>query len=216
MRNERFVLQKGMLLGVSGWWFVLVEAVYYDGMLRLHCICDNANNIYSHAPDEVDTFLTLTEVGNVNWGWPDELDLYEGKYTQYRRREIPYDVVAEVLTGRHDDRFTHWSKTKATSTEASRQRCKHCGSISDGHTPGCPGTPKTAVQVCDHDGHGMCEVCVPNGKRKMLGDEESVTQEKDFGGCWYCGRESRWLATNKETSYWKCVPGCTAKGDDNA
>lgn len=111
MKRKPFLLQKGMLLGEGGWWYVLVEAIWQDGKLHLHCICDNANNIYSHEPEHIDTFLSPQEIGNANWGWPDD---FGEEHNEYRTRSIPYDVVAEVLLGRHDDRFTHWGRPKET------------------------------------------------------------------------------------------------------
>lgn len=113
-RSERFVLEKGMLLGHDAWWYVLVKAVFENGKTHLYCICDNANNIYSFTPDVVDTFLTPNEVGNANWSWPEDFnDEEDDKVATYRARSIPYDVVAEVLIGRHDDRFNHWATSTA-------------------------------------------------------------------------------------------------------
>lgn len=87
MRNTVLPIKlvKGALIAVDGWYYVLVYPyASKDGSLSLFCICDNANNIYSWKVEHIDEFPPAD-------------------------REIPYDVIAEVLLGEHDDRFEHWT-----------------------------------------------------------------------------------------------------------
>jgi len=95
-------LEKGMLVSLDGIWYVVV-LVRYDsvrGETILYCICDNANNTYSWSVNKIDSYLTLKEIGNLGYGEPERGVLCD--------REIPYDVITEVLAGRHDNRFDHW------------------------------------------------------------------------------------------------------------
>ena len=63
-----------------------------DGGAGVHCICDNANNIY---------FLTMKQLSEGVLFDPKDFDSYEKRYSQ------TMEVVGEVLSGQHDDRFTH-------------------------------------------------------------------------------------------------------------
>jgi len=61
----------------------------------LHCICDNANNIYSW------DIVRLKEKNLID---PKDFDDYQDRYDQ------TMCVVGEVLSGQHDDRFKHWRR----------------------------------------------------------------------------------------------------------
>lgn len=98
MGMSRTKISKGMLVGDQGWWFVVVNAVWDESKLWLQCICDNANNVYSFEPHEVDVMVSLEALGNNGW---EMVQVPEA----YRDREFPYGVVTEVLSGRHDDRW---------------------------------------------------------------------------------------------------------------
>lgn len=111
-------IQKGTVIGWD-WFFVVVEAVIdKQGLdLDLRCICDNANNIYSFGLSGI-----LKETNPHKWLIIDPktaieikasgsiYDLSEEDQKIYEEigREIPDDVIAEVLVGYHDHRFSHW------------------------------------------------------------------------------------------------------------
>jgi len=99
-------LEKGMLISIGDWWYVLVEVMVKYEKVFLHCICDNANNIYSFEPHEIKAFMSLKEIGYYNWEIPERLK--QLIHSHLIARGIPYDVITEVLTGQHDDRFSHW------------------------------------------------------------------------------------------------------------
>lgn len=97
-------LEKGSCIFYQDLWYVLVEAITDGTQVWLHCICDNANNIYSWVPDKDMIFLTPKEslqLSNYRW-LPDRYDDAE----HLHQREIPVEVIAEVLSGLHDDRFS--------------------------------------------------------------------------------------------------------------
>lgn len=98
-------IEKGMIISADTCWYVVVEQLFrkYNGKTYIHCICDNANNIYSFEPSEVHSYMTLKEVGNLGFSRPDR-EMPE----HLKNREIPYDVIVEVLSGKHDNRFSHW------------------------------------------------------------------------------------------------------------
>jgi hypothetical protein len=98
-------IDKGMLISSDTCWYVVVEfGVAKDGKLAMNCICDHANNIYQWNLPEIHSYMTLKEVGALGWRKP-EREIHE----HVRGREIPYDVIVEVLSGKHDDRFEHWN-----------------------------------------------------------------------------------------------------------
>ena len=102
-------VQKGSVTWVNGWWYVVVEQKGED----LHSICDNANNIYSNKLSECELIATPYEAMTMH-GWDycpsreDDENFSEKALELHRKREIPADVIAEVLAGCHDDRFSHW------------------------------------------------------------------------------------------------------------
>jgi hypothetical protein len=99
-------LEKGMLISVDSCWYVVVHVFFKDGRTYLYCICDHANNIYAWEVEHVHTHLSRNEIANLGYSWPDR-DL-----GNLKDRDIPYDVIAEVLLGREDDRFDHWENHK--------------------------------------------------------------------------------------------------------
>lgn len=93
----------------ESWWYIVVEQVGND----LHCICDNANNIYSFTIDDIVHYYTPYQaMKRANWGnayleTEEENDILNELVD---KRDIPVDVIAEVLAGCHNDRFDHWKK----------------------------------------------------------------------------------------------------------
>lgn len=85
-------LEKGMLITVDGWWYVAISFDYDIGTRvgRVWCVCDNANNIYDWDLGHVTHYMTLHDVSEEKRSPID--------------REIPHDVIVEVLSGRHDSR----------------------------------------------------------------------------------------------------------------
>ena len=94
----RKVITKGSCVMSCGIWYVVVN-VLEDSV---DCICDHANNIHNWTSANIEHVATLKEIGNLGWETPEDL------IEPISRREIPYDVIVEVLSGRHDDRFDHW------------------------------------------------------------------------------------------------------------
>jgi len=103
------ILKKGTVIGWD-WWFVVIE-VTVSG--HVHCICDNANNIYSFESKEI-----LDDEDPHEWLLiqPEEFDeissLFvdlDNKYHHLLERDLPFHVVVEALSGEHDERFKHWS-----------------------------------------------------------------------------------------------------------
>lgn len=83
-------LEKGCYFAVDGCYYVLVYPYYSfkTKALKLFCICDNANNIYSWDLDDIRPPAVL------------------------RDRKVPFDVIVEVLRGQHDHRFDHWVRAE--------------------------------------------------------------------------------------------------------
>jgi hypothetical protein len=92
-------LEKGSLIFELGVWYVVVVT----DSKNAYCICDHANNIYSTPLKTVEFTCTAREaMYSHGWGISDHvLQEYIDK------RPIPVDVIAEVLSGCHDDRFEH-------------------------------------------------------------------------------------------------------------
>lgn len=102
------LLEKGGLIFVTGGWFIIVNIRLIKGEIIFDCICDNANNIYSHQAKEVDYAANLKEINQYSFtsGASD-------KFNEIcQERKIPYEVIVEVLAGGHDDRFDHWYVTE--------------------------------------------------------------------------------------------------------
>ena len=80
---------------MNGWWYVVVAVK--DG--QVYCICDNANNRYVWDLSHFSYFATPYQaVRAARWGHgEDELMILK------RERDIPIGVIAEVLSGCHDD-----------------------------------------------------------------------------------------------------------------
>jgi hypothetical protein len=102
------ILKKGTIIGWD-WWYVVIE-IALSG--QVHCICDNANNIYSFSFKEIletkdprEWILLQPEEFNKKHRLLIHLD---NEYYSLINRELPYDVIIEALHGKHDDRFLHW------------------------------------------------------------------------------------------------------------
>lgn len=93
-------ISKGTIIFVASCWYVVVEV--HEG--KLFCICDNANNIYSWNLADCDCIASAKEaISAANWGNGDDKLI-----SALNERECPFEVIAEVLVGLHDDRFDHW------------------------------------------------------------------------------------------------------------
>lgn len=98
---KKAYLQKGTVVRSSGWWFVVVHVIYSQNETYLECICDNANNVYTHRPEECDIIISANMAVRAD-GWGDgSEELREA----VRERSLPISVIAEVLSGQHDDRW---------------------------------------------------------------------------------------------------------------
>lgn len=96
-------LEKGMLVSNGLWWFVVIEVYCRKDTNKTYigCVCDNANNIYSFEPQEIEYYLPLKAIARWGYGKPNNIP------ENLRDREIPFDVISEVLAGGEDDRFEH-------------------------------------------------------------------------------------------------------------
>lgn len=110
MKNYRKI-QKGTVIGWD-WFYVVVEIVITDGKAYCHCICDNANNSYSFSIDEIlqttepHKHLIISPIKAISrQNWDSKLTDEDEKIFLEINREIPMDVIAEVLSGKHDDRW---------------------------------------------------------------------------------------------------------------
>ncbi len=94
-------MNKGDIIFVGGIWYIVTK----DNGKYISCICDHANNIHGWEHQSVDLKLTAREAMRFH-GWreyPDHLD--EEKVMKITdERAIPVTVIAEVLSGCHDDR----------------------------------------------------------------------------------------------------------------
>lgn len=102
------VIKKGTIIGWD--WFYVVVEVTISG--NVHCICDNANNIY---PFTLAQILDTKEPSEWIILQPEEFEEryqffadLEDEYKSLIEREIPYEVVAKSLCGIYDHRFSHW------------------------------------------------------------------------------------------------------------
>lgn len=92
------VVEKGSLVYTIGWFFVVVK----ETRKGFNCICDNANNIYYWEYDQsvVIPLSFLKQRQDVKL------------LCENLKREIPWDVIQEVLDGEHNGRFNHWHELK--------------------------------------------------------------------------------------------------------
>lgn len=99
---------KGSVIQVDNIFYVVVEEVGNS----LHCLCDNANNRYFW--DKKDVLITLTPKQAMEYyvyGQVfDECELSD-KLHEFGR-EIPADVIAQVLSGLQDERFSDYKDAK--------------------------------------------------------------------------------------------------------
>ena len=96
-------IEKGMLVSTDYIWYVVVEIINYNGKGMVRCICDNANNIYTWDFDQITHHLSLKEIGS--HGWANFNETKERLSKDLRERPIPFEVIVEVLSGKHDDRW---------------------------------------------------------------------------------------------------------------
>lgn len=95
-------LEKGGLIWIEPTcWYVIVNIHLREkNRVTLDCICDNANNIYGWDAEEVSYVMTPRQCSDTNWDqWPDNIP------DRYKERGIPWNVIVEVLSGKHDERF---------------------------------------------------------------------------------------------------------------
>ena len=97
-------ITKGGIIFESAWWYVIVNVkLSHDGRVLIDCICDNANNIYCIEIKNIDFIATASEaMYAVNFSGCGD----EKIRTLHHKRPIPVDVIAEVLSGIHDKRFS--------------------------------------------------------------------------------------------------------------
>jgi hypothetical protein len=91
-------IQKGMMVSPGDFWYVVVNTTVANGVLGFDCICDHANNIYYFNHSEIIHYISLSDIADgiaENPSIPDDL----------AKRGIPYQVIVEVLSGKHDSRF---------------------------------------------------------------------------------------------------------------
>jgi len=92
-------VEKGGIALVSGIWYIIVNIHCNKNNKEgsFDCICDHANNIHHWKFDDVEYFASLKEINNYNYG------LASDKFNKLvRNRSIPYQVIAEVLSGNWD------------------------------------------------------------------------------------------------------------------
>ena len=87
-----------MMVTDCNWWFVVVR-VHKDGV---DCMCDNANNTYYIEKQDIKHYLTLDEIADASYGWPDDREFP----SELVSRGIPYEVVLETILGKNDDNFS--------------------------------------------------------------------------------------------------------------
>lgn len=98
MKQDKIRIQKGNCILVDGWWFVIVNIYYQGAKIYFNCICDNANNRYTHELHEISETFDTKDIG------------YKDPKSN---RKLPYKVIAEVLAGQHDDRFDdYWNSSE--------------------------------------------------------------------------------------------------------
>jgi len=90
-------IQKGSIIYEFGWWFVVVN----QRGETIGCICDHANNVHFINVSDIKYKATPKEAMRAHgWNAGDEKLLELS-----RERDIPVEVIAEVLSGCHDERF---------------------------------------------------------------------------------------------------------------
>lgn len=104
MKLKEFRIEKGGLVFESGGWYIIVEIVYTNDKVYIHCICDNANNVYSFEPSKVDYIACKDEILADSFGRASD------KFRELKmEREIPYQKLYEILSGDQDNRFGNWN-----------------------------------------------------------------------------------------------------------
>lgn len=94
---------KGTIVLCCGIWYVVVKVKksLLGKIEGFSCICDHANNIHYNSLEQCEYIATAYEAMRA-YGWEQgEEELLELK----GERNIPIDVIAEVLAGCHDDRW---------------------------------------------------------------------------------------------------------------
>lgn len=95
---------KGSIAFIDGWWYIVIN----ETADSLYCVCDNANNRYIYAKEDADVILTPLEAMRIN-GW-DSYPEHNRELIEncVRVRSIPVEVMAEVMAGCQDDRFSDY------------------------------------------------------------------------------------------------------------
>lgn len=89
-------MSKGTCLLVGNEWYVAVHEI--DGGYA--CICDHANNTFLWKKEDARIIASAKDLILAD-GWRNNDDLMK----HLEERPCPYRVIAEVLSGVHDDRF---------------------------------------------------------------------------------------------------------------
>ncbi len=82
-------------------WYVIVNVVYNQDKneVNLQCICDHANNTFTWSTKDCEHIFSPKQITDISWG------ISNGLAELAKEREIPYEIIQEVMSGRHDDRF---------------------------------------------------------------------------------------------------------------
>ena len=106
--------KKGMVIG-HDWFYVVVRLSKCKKWV--YCICDNANNIYSHEIKDIENQTDphewiIFDPFKAEYGFGNSFnelfkDLDE-RYSHLQERGLPFEVMLEVILGFEDNRFDHW------------------------------------------------------------------------------------------------------------
>ncbi len=91
--TKKIKFKKGNCILAGAIWYIVVDAYYEDGNVYFNCICDHANNTHTWSIKDIEEVFDTKDIG-----------YKQPKYD----REVPYMVIAEVLAGQHDDKFSDY------------------------------------------------------------------------------------------------------------
>lgn len=96
-------LERGMMVAqLDPIWYVVVDIFYneHSKSINLGCICDHANNRFIFGMDDISHYLSRKEI--ISSYWPKRIP------NELVARKKPWDVIAEILLGREDERFSDY------------------------------------------------------------------------------------------------------------